>query len=165
MPSDTILTVQIENQEIPCLISQLVQNGQVLDHPEVHQRQEIPVVEQDTCLNLIIQPTPQNPSPSDPNAPMTHMHTLSPLSERASLIEQSMIHGFQQVHFSYHCQSYVDFEFQTGSDATWVAELERAEAESTMPLSAVEHQHLLAFGLDRMGTLRPQAIVSDTHVH
>ena len=29
-----------------------------------------------------------------------------------------------------------------------------------MPLSAVEHRHLLGFGLDRMGTLRPQALVS-----
>ena len=29
-----------------------------------------------------------------------------------------------------------------------------------MPLSAMEHRHLLAMSLDRMGTLQPQAIVS-----
>ena len=45
-------------------------------------------------------------------------------------------------------------------EQTWIEELEKAEAESTLPLSAIEHKHLLALGLDRMGTLRPQAIVS-----
>ena len=43
---------------------------------------------------------------------------------------------------------------------TWVESLEQAESESTLPLSAIEHRHLLAMRLDRMGTLQPQAIVS-----
>ena len=93
MPSDVILTVEIENQEIPCLFSQLLQNGRVLEHPEVQQRQPIPEIEQDTVLNLVVQPTIQNASPSDPNEPMTHNHTLSPLALRASQIEQTMIQG------------------------------------------------------------------------
>ena len=93
MPSDVILTIEIENQEIPCLFSQLIQNSQVLEHPEVQQRQPIPEIEQDTVLNLVVQPTVQNASPSDPNDPMTHNHILSPLAHRASQIEQIMIQG------------------------------------------------------------------------
>ena len=93
MPSDVVLTVEISNQEIPCLFSQLIQNGLVLDHPEVQQHQPIPEIEQDTVLNLVVQPSVQNPSPSDPNAPMTHDHTLSPLALRASHLEQVMIQG------------------------------------------------------------------------
>ena len=99
IPSDTILTVEISNQEIPCLFSQLVQNGQVLDHPDVQQRQEIPEIEQDTHLQLIVQPTVQNPTPSDPNAPIDHTHALSPLAARASQIEQTMIHGSTSVSY------------------------------------------------------------------
>ena len=97
MPSNTVLTVEIENQEIPCLISQLVQNGVVLDHPEVQQRQEIPAVEQDTYLNLVVQPSVQEPTPSDPSAPMTHTHTLAPLVTRAAQFERTMSHGTRSV--------------------------------------------------------------------
>ena len=99
LPSNTVLTVEIENQEIPCLISQLVQNGVVLDHPEVQQRQTIPPIEQDTFLNLVVQPSNQEPTPSDPSAPMTHNHTLAPLASRAAQLEQTMIHGSRPVSF------------------------------------------------------------------
>ena len=79
------------------MISQLVQNGRVLEHPDVQQHQQIPEIEQDTHLNLVIQPTLQNPSPSDPNAPIDHHHALSPLATRASHAEQAMIHGSKTV--------------------------------------------------------------------
>ena len=35
-----------------------------------------------------------------------------------------------------------------------------AEQESTLPLSAVEHTHLMAFRVGRMGTLEPTAVVN-----
>ena len=79
--------------EISCLFSQLVQNGKVLEHPEVQQHQDIPAIEQDTFLNMVVQPNAQVDSPSDPNDSMTHNHLLSPLAERASMIEQAMIQG------------------------------------------------------------------------
>ena len=108
-----MLTVEISNQEIPCLFSQLIQNGIVLDHPEVQQRQPIPEIEQDTVLNLVVQPTVQNPSPSDPNAPMTHNHTLSPLALRASQLEQAMVQGPKNVsEFVNLCQLNIDFRLK-----------------------------------------------------
>ena len=99
LPADTVITLEISNQEIPCLFSQLIQNGTVLELPEVHQHQDIPKIEQDTMLNLVVQPTLQNTAPSDPNVPMTHNHTLAPLAERASQLEQAMIQGPNQVIF------------------------------------------------------------------
>ena len=97
MPSDAVLTVEVTNQEIPCLFSQLVQNGVVLDHPEVQQRSSIPEMEQDTHLNLVVQPSAQNPTPSDPNEVIDHHHILAPLAERASHAELAMIHGSNSV--------------------------------------------------------------------
>ena len=111
MPSNAVLTVEIENQEIPCLFSQLVQNGVVLDHPEVQQRQPIPPIEQDTFLNLVVQPSSQEPTPSDPSAPMTHNHTLAPLANRAAQIEQTMIHGSQPVSFHNDYKTLINFLF------------------------------------------------------
>lgn len=93
MPAETILTLEVENSEIPVLFSQLIQNGQILDHPAVQQQQEVPNLEQDTYLNMVIQRSPTEASPSDPNAPMTSHHVLSPLAARASLLEQSTISG------------------------------------------------------------------------
>ena len=49
--------------------------------------------------------------------------------------------------------------FQAPSETTRVEDLELSEVESTQPLSAQEHRHLLAFGMSPMGTLRPQALV------
>ena len=100
MPAETVLTLEIEQQEVPVLFSQLVQNGTVLDHPAVQQHRPIPQLEQDTYLNLVIQGSADIPTPSDPNGAMTHRHVLSPLAERASQLEQSMVSGPSQVNIS-----------------------------------------------------------------
>ena len=97
MPEDTTLTVEIEDYNIPCLFSQLVVDGKVLDHHAVVQRQEIPEMEHEPDLDLVIQPSPLFNSPSDPNAKMTHTHILAPLAERASNLERSMINGPSEV--------------------------------------------------------------------
>ena len=51
--------------------------------------------------------------------------------------------------------------FKSEHDDQWNVELERAENESTQPLSAVEHTHLLALSLSPMGSLTPTAVVSN----
>ena len=97
LPHDTLLTLEVENQEIPILISQLCVNGQVLQHPAVKQHQELPQLEQDTYLNLVVQPSSQYDTPSNPNDEITHNHVFSPLMTRASDLEQSIIDGPSEV--------------------------------------------------------------------
>ena len=97
MPEDTTLTIEIEDYNIPCLFSQLVVNGVVLNHGAVVQRQEIPQLEHEPDLDLLIQPSPWFISASDPNQKMSHRHILSPLVERASQLEQSIIAGPPEV--------------------------------------------------------------------
>ena len=97
MPEDTTLTIEIDDYSIPCLFSQLVVNGVVLEHGAVVQRQEIPQFEHEPDLNLLIQPSPWYVSASDPNQKMNHRHMLSPLVERASQLELAIIAGPPEV--------------------------------------------------------------------
>ena len=99
MPANTLLTLQIENQDIPILFSQLCIEGQVLDHPAVIQRQEIPQLEHDPDLNMLIQGSVTNTPSSDPNGEITADHVLAPLVERATHYEQAMIAGPSKVNY------------------------------------------------------------------
>ena len=93
MPQDTLLTLRIEEHEIPILFSQLCVDGQILSHPAVVQRQELPEVEHDSYLNLFVQGTTSHAPSNDPNAPISSSHTLAPLMERAARCEETMIKG------------------------------------------------------------------------
>ena len=95
LPSDTLLTLEISNQDIPILFSHLVVNGRVLQHPAVKQHQEVPFIEHDARLDLLTS-TSNDPS-NDPNEEMTHDHVLSPSMIRAAHTEQSMIDGPSEV--------------------------------------------------------------------
>lgn len=73
----------IENQEIPLLVSQLIQDNTVLDHESVVQQQDVPVIEHDPNLDLLLRSSPNFTAVSDPNAEITDQHILSPSVTRS----------------------------------------------------------------------------------
>ena len=91
MPPDTLMTVEIENQEIPCLFSQLYINGQILEHHAVVQRQELPDLAQDAARDMFW--WRKSRSTFDPDSEIDQHHVLSPLAVRAAQMERSMIEG------------------------------------------------------------------------
>ena len=52
MPDDTIVTMSVENQEIPVLLSHLIQDAAILDHPQVQQTSPVPDLEWDRELDI-----------------------------------------------------------------------------------------------------------------
>ena len=70
--------MSIEEQEIPLLFSQLVQDNTVLDHESVTQHQDVPVIEHDPNLDLLLRSSPSFTAISDPNVPINEQHVLSP---------------------------------------------------------------------------------------
>ena len=94
IPADTILTVAIEEQEIPLLLSQLVQDNTVLDHEAVVQHQDVPVIEHDPNLDLLLRSSPNFTAVSDPNAPINEQHVLSPSIIRSINQENSELVSF-----------------------------------------------------------------------
>ena len=97
LPSDTLLTLEVENQDIPILFSQLIVDGQVLQHPAVKQHQEIPSTTLDTQLDLLVPTTLNSETSLDSSTEISHDHILSPLMVRAANAEQSIIDGPSKV--------------------------------------------------------------------
>lgn len=93
MPPDTLMTLEIESQDIPCLFSQLYINGQVLEHPAVVQRQELPDLAQNTARDMFWWRKSNAKSTFDLNERIDHHHVLSPLAVRAAQMELSMVSG------------------------------------------------------------------------
>ena len=87
MPDDTILTLDIEDQEIPVLLSRLVQGSDVLSHPQVQQVNPLPVVERDRELDLELVLPFGSHVESDPNQITDEKHLLRPLAARAAMRE------------------------------------------------------------------------------
>ena len=79
----------MEDQEIPLLFSQLVQDNTVLDHEAIVQHQDVPVIEHDPNLDLLLRSSPDFTAISDPNAPINEQHILSPSIVRAINQENS----------------------------------------------------------------------------
>ena len=92
-----MLTLEIENQDIPILFSQLIVDGHVLQHPAVKQHQDIPCTLLDPQLDLLVQTTSVFDSSRDAKYEISHDHVLSPLMIRASHAEQSIIDGPSKV--------------------------------------------------------------------
>lgn len=84
---DCMFTLEVQDREIPLLISQIVQDGTVLDHPALKQHQPIPTIETCPDLKLLV----QTRSETDPDEPLTSTHVLSPLAKKASDIENLMV--------------------------------------------------------------------------
>ena len=97
MPPDTIMTLQIEDQDIPILFSQLCVNGEIMNHPAVVPRQQPPQLEHDDQLKMVVQGSPTLLPASDPNITVDANHILAPLMERAAQREHAMIHGPSEV--------------------------------------------------------------------
>ena len=74
-------------REIPILMSQIIQDGTVLSHPELVQQRPLPTMERDPDLELIV-PTG---SVTDPNQPINSAHVLAPLFQKASLNEEALM--------------------------------------------------------------------------
>ena len=87
VPGDTVVTLDIEEQDIPVLLSRLVQDSQVLDHPQVQQTNPLPVVERDRELDLELVLPFGSHVESDPNEISDENHLLRPLAARASMRE------------------------------------------------------------------------------
>lgn len=73
--------------DIPILMSQVIQDGTVLKHPELVQRRPLPTMERDPDLEMVV-PTG---SVTDPNQPIDSAHILAPLFQKASLNEESVM--------------------------------------------------------------------------
>ena len=80
----------MDDQTVPALFSQLVQDGKIMSHPEIRQHREIPPSELDPDLKIMVQTDMKKSEVLDPNAPMTHTHVLAPLASRAAMLEQAM---------------------------------------------------------------------------
>ena len=87
LPPDSVLTVAIEDNEIPFLYSELVQNQIVLSHPAVKQLQPLSRLEHDPELDMSITPQPTQIIESDPNVAQSNHHLLLPLAQRAAFYE------------------------------------------------------------------------------
>lgn len=73
--------------DIPILMSQVIQDGTVLSHPELIQRLPLPTMERDPDIELIV-PTG---SVTDPNQSIDSAHILAPLFQKASLNEEAIM--------------------------------------------------------------------------
>ena len=97
LPSDTLVTLEVADQDIPVLFSKIIENGRVQNHPAITQHRDIPKMAFDSTLEIVL-PSDGN-IPFDPDAVMTHHHPMSPLAERAAIMEQSMNNGPPKVYF------------------------------------------------------------------
>ena len=78
--------MKCEDGEIPFLMSQVIQNQSVLDHPSLTQLKPIPTVERCPDLELIV----QTRCDTDPELPLTSLHVLSATAKNASELERSL---------------------------------------------------------------------------
>ena len=81
----------MSESEIPLLWSQMIQDGTVLQHPELIQQRPLPTHERDPDLELIV-PTG---SVTDPDAPLDSAHVLAPLFQKASFNEEAQLVCFK----------------------------------------------------------------------
>ena len=93
LPKNALLTIKVDDQSVPALFSQLVQDGKVMSHPDVKQYRDIPPAVLDPDLKMMIQTDLKKSEVLDPNANMTHTHVLAPLASRAAMLEQTMTAG------------------------------------------------------------------------
>ena len=87
IPADAVVSVTIENGEVPLIFAELVQNQQVLQHPMVEQLSPISVMEHDRELDLDIVSPNSYVVESDPNVASSNRHFLLPLATRAAYFE------------------------------------------------------------------------------
>lgn len=87
--SDTecILTLELTESDIPILFSQAIQDGKVLEHPDLQQQRQIPAMERDPDLEMIV---PVG-SDTDPNSSINSAHVLAPMFQKASLNDEATL--------------------------------------------------------------------------
>ena len=95
MPTDTLVTVEIQDQELPLVFSELVKDGKVMQHPSITQHQPVPKMVYDSRLEMML--PSDGTHKYDPNGPITHSHPMAALAERAVLVEQAITAGPPQV--------------------------------------------------------------------
>ena len=81
------MTLDLTENEIPILFCQVVQDGKVLEHPDLRQQQQLPGMERDPDLEMVV---PVG-SDTDPNSSITSAHVLAPLFQKASLNEEATL--------------------------------------------------------------------------
>ena len=133
------------------LVSQLIQDNTVLE--SVVQQQEVPVIEHDPNLDLLLRSAPNFTAVSDPNAEITDQHILSPTVTRSINQENA---DLVRVYISY-CMTHKLFQPNT---STWTDDLETSVTESNHFVDYIEQPHLLSMRIDRMGTVQATQIVS-----
>ena len=87
IPDDTIVTMDVENQEIPLLMGHLIQDAAILDHPQVQQINPVPDTELDKELDMEMSLQPNKFIESDPNLMKDDNHLLRPLANKAALLD------------------------------------------------------------------------------
>ena len=85
-----MVSIEVDNQEIPVLFADLIENGHVMSHPAVEQHQDVPKMVLDPKVRFMV---PAETHINDVEPEMTHSYLLSPLADRAAGIEQTIIHG------------------------------------------------------------------------
>ena len=76
--------MKLTGSEIPILFCQAIQNGEVLEHPDLTQTRPVPETERDPDLELVV---PVG-SVTDPEVQIDSAHILAPLFKKASLNEE-----------------------------------------------------------------------------
>ena len=92
MPDGTILSLEVDNQEIPVLFAEMVKNGRVMDHPAVEQHQKVRPMVLDEKIRFMVPPEAKSADLYS-EVKMTHAHVLSALADRAAKVEQTIAHG------------------------------------------------------------------------
>ena len=82
-----MVTLDVEAQEIPVLMSHLIQESGVLDHPNVTQINPIPDLERDKELDMELSVQPGQFIETDPNNMQNQDHLLQPLASRAAMLD------------------------------------------------------------------------------
>ena len=85
--------MRCEDGEIPLLMSQIIQNQEVLEHHALTQLKPIPTIERCPDLELIV----QSRCDSDPELALTSSHVLSATAKNASELEQSLSVSFIRI--------------------------------------------------------------------
>ena len=89
IPIDTVVTLAVENNEIPVLVSHIIQDTNALDHPSVTLVNPVPDLEYDEELEMVISLQPGQAVESDPNCLKTNQHLLLPLAQRAAQLDNN----------------------------------------------------------------------------
>ena len=87
LPADAVVSLTIEDGEVPLIFAELIQNQQVLQHPMVEQLTPVAAMEHDRELDLEIVSPNSHIIESDPNVTSSNRHFLLPLATRAAYFE------------------------------------------------------------------------------